>query len=140
MKRCCFAGHRLECYNINIEKTLYDAIEKVILGGTYEFYNSLLVDFNNRCWQIILQLKKKYPYIKQYKINYNISNSKVLNNNDEILSNVEHLFFKTRFTKMNEWIVDECDVIICHIVNNFNSGAFKMVQYAIRNSKKVIYI
>ena len=57
-----------------------------------------------------------------------------------IYPDLEEYHYKQIITKRNEWIVDNCDILVCHIENTFRSGAYNTVKYARKINKPIIYI
>lgn len=141
-KVVCFAGHRDEWRNVGIEEKLKNAIEDLIQSGFTVFYNGDKGYFDKLCAKIVVELKEKYPYIKMYKIlsNYKHKEEKDLWFDDYVMPNIEKFYFKQRIKKRNEWMVETCDVLLCHISNSFNSGAFATLKHAQKLNKKIINI
>lgn len=46
----------------------------------------------------------------------------------------------TKITKRNEWIIDNCDLLVCHIQETYKSGAYNTIKYAQKQNKAIIYI
>ena len=75
-KVCCFTGHRPsklpwgydesnpKCEEI--KKTLKKECEKLIEKGVAHFVTGMALGFDMICADVILDLKKKYPFIKLY--------------------------------------------------------------------------
>ncbi len=144
-KRCCFAGHRYEWQSVGIENKLYKVVEGLILNGVTVFYDGGYGVFDEKARNTVLALKQKYPHIKLIKVvayyTYEKKKAKRLSFYDEyIYPSIEDVYFKARIIKRNEWIVDNSDVVVCHIENEKNSGAYKIVKYAIKKDKRVICI
>lgn len=144
-KRVCFAGHRLDIYSAKIEDKLRNVIENLILEGYTVFYDGDKGAFDKLCASCAISLKHKYPYIKIFKIltyyhpdkeKYEVSE----NFDGSIFPNIEEYHFKQKIIKRNEWIVDNCNVLVCRIVNEYKSGAFRMVKYAEKANKRIIYL
>lgn len=143
-KIVCFAGHRDEWRNVGIEEKLETTIEELILKGYTIFYDGGKGHFDDLCAGILLKLKKNYPYIKIYRVlsNYNHRAKETLNPNytDFVMPDIEKFHPKQRITKRNEWMVESCNVLVCHIVETYKSGAYNTLKYAQKLHKPIIYI
>ncbi len=140
---CSFAGHRNEWYNINIEERLESAIESLINQGVNIFYDGNYGEFDKKARNAVLNLKKKYPKIRLILVlTYYHENAKHYSLPDfydgSVYPELEHIHYKQKITKRNEWIVDNSDYVISHIVNEYKSGAFKTVKYAEKQKKNII--
>lgn len=140
-----FAGHRNPWHCIGIENKLPTLLEELINKGYTIFYNGGMGEFDKKCEYALARLKKKYEHIKIYKIINTYSQKKEkmqLPNYYEgsILPDIEELFFKQKIIKKNEWMVESCDLLICHIEEDYKSGAYRTVKYARKINKPIIYI
>ncbi len=127
----CFAGHRYEWQNANIENKLKQTIENLIKQGYHTFFDGDKGYFDKLSAQILFELKKTYPQIKIYKVlsTYNPKSIET-KHDDTILPEIEELFPKQKIIKRNQWIVDNSDVLICHIIERHKSGAYSTYKYA----------
>ena len=144
-KIVAFAGHRFEWHCIGIEEKLLQTIEELINKGYTIFYDGGYGAFDKKCAHVVLELKHKYPQIKLIKILSYYHHEKEKYElppyyDGSIYSNLEECHYKQIITKRNEWIVDNCDILICHIENTFHSGAYNTVKYARKINKPIIYI
>lgn len=141
-KRVCFVGHRFQWHCINVEQKLKEIIHNVILQGYSIFYDGGYGYFDELSTKIILDIKVNNPNIKLIKVLTNYSQSKKYPDyyDETILPELEEYFYKQRIIKRNQWIVDNSDIVICHVIHEFNSGAYKTLQYAIKKHKKIIYV
>jgi len=141
-KVVCFAGHRLDIYNNGIEKQLKEILEKLINEGYTKFLNGYKGDFDKECASVLWELKKKYPHIKLVKVLSYYNPNKIYENQldvlDEVFPEIDEVYPKQKITKRNEWMVEQCDVLVSHIINTFNSGAYKMFKYAQKLGKVII--
>lgn len=144
-KIVAFAGHRYDWQNIGIDKKLKEIIICLIEKGYKVFFDGGKGFFDKLTSSIILELKKQYKDIKLYRVlaNYQ-SDSKKLNlpiGYDGIyMPEVEQFHPKARIKKRNEWIVDQCDILVCHIFETYKSGAYTMLKYAQKKNKHIINI
>jgi uncharacterized phage-like protein YoqJ len=144
-KSCCFAGHRDEFRNIGIKNKLKDRIEKLIKEGYTIFYNGYHGYFDKLSAQVVFELKEKYPQIKLIKVlSYLITDNKKVSANEcfdsSIYPNLEKIYFKKRIIECNKWMINNSDIIICHITNTYHSGAYQTLLYARHKNKHIEYI
>ena len=142
-KVVCFAGHRFEWHNINIDEKLEKTIITLIKKGYTTFFNADYGYFDELASSILCKLKKTYSHIKIYKIlTYYNPNKKQLpaHYTESILPDLSMFHYKQKIIKRNEWIVDNSDILICHIIHSNNSGAYTMVKYAQSKNLPIIYI
>ena len=120
-------------------------LEELINKGYTIFYDGNYGAFDNKCRKAILKLKNKYPNIKLVLIltYYHHDKEKYpipTCYDNTILPELEDLHYKQKITKRNEWIIDNCDILICHIQETYKSGAYNTVKYAKKQNKPIIYI
>lgn len=144
-KKVCFAGHRYDWLNIGIEDKLRNTIEKLINKGYSIFYDGGQGVFDNMCAKIVINLKRQYPQIKIYKVftYYNCDKEKINLSADydgSIMPNIEQYHPKLRIIKKNEWLVNNSDILVCHICETYRSGAYRTLKYAQKLNKPVIYL
>lgn len=144
-KIVAFAGRRYEWQSIGIEEKLLQVLEELINKGYTIFYDGNYGAFDNKCRNAVLELKKKYPYIKLILIltyyHHDKEKYPIPSYYDEtILPELEDLHYKQKITKRNEWIIDNCDLLVCHIKETYKSGAYNTVKYAQNQNKPIIYI
>lgn len=144
-KIVCFAGHRHDWHNIGIEKSVKEEIIKLIEKGYTTFYDGGRGCFDKISASIVIKLKEQYPQIKIYKIltYYHPEKEKwelPSCYDGAILPNIEQYHPKIKITKRNEWIVDNSDILVCHINETYKSGAYNTLKYAIKIKKPIIYI
>lgn len=139
-----FAGHRLSHENVGINERLKKQIECLIKNGYTTFLDGNKGVFDDLCLDILRELKEKYCNIQIIRVlsNYNFVSKNMLPNyiDSTVYPELENVYFKQLITKRNEWIVDNSDIIVCHIVNTFRSGAYSMVRYAEKMNKFIIYL
>lgn len=144
-KICCFAGHRNDWHCLGIEEKLLKTIEDLILKGYSVFYDGGYGAFDIKCANIVLELRDKYPHIKLFRILTYYHHNKEKYElpycyNGSIFPDIEEIYPKQKISKRNEWIVDNSDILVCHIEFNFKSGAYNMVKYAKKKNKTIIYV
>jgi uncharacterized phage-like protein YoqJ len=144
-KIVAFAGHRHEWHCIGVEKKLLQAIEELIQKGYTIFYDGNYGAFDRKCVDAVLKLKRKYPHIKLIRILAYYHHDKERyelppSYDGSLYPDLEEVYPKQIITKRNEWIVDNCDILVYHIENTYNSGACRTVKYAQKHNKPIIYI
>lgn len=144
-KIVAFAGHRFDWQCIGVEEKLLQTIEELINKGYTIFYDGACGAFDRKCLHAVLELKHKYPHIKVIQIlkyyhhekeKYELSPCY----DGSIYPDLEECHYKQIITKRNEWIVENCDVLVCHIEETYKSGAFNTVKYAYQVNKPLIYV
>lgn len=144
-KAVCFAGHRDEFRNIGIEEKLEAVIIDLIKQGYNVFYDGGKGCFDNISASIVIKLKHKYPHIRIIKVlTYYHSNKEKWElpscYDGSILPDIEEFYPKVRITKRNEWIIDNSEVLVCHITETYKSGAFNTLKYAKKRGKLIISV
>ena len=143
-KIVAFAGHRFEWHCKGVEEKIIPTLEELIHKGYTIFYDGGYGAFDKICSHVVLELKHKYPQIKLIKILAYYHHEKEKYElapcyNGSIYPDLEECHYKQAITKRNEWIIENCDIIVCHIEYNFNSGADNTVKYARKINKPIIY-
>ena len=141
-KIVAFAGHRYEWQSIGVENKLENILEELINQGYTIFYDGHYGAFDKKCKDAVVKLKSKYPQIKLYYIQTYYKHKKEDNflssiYDGAIYPDIEEYYFKQKITKRNEWIVDHCDILVCHIEETYKSGAYQMVKYAKKIGKSI---
>lgn len=144
-KVVCFAGHRDFWRCIGVENKLFQIIEGLIQQGYTIFYDGNKGAFDEKCFKCVSELKKKYPQIKIVRIlsNYQYDKEKFYLStkiDESIFPPIEQFYPKQRITKRNEWIVENSDILVCHIEETYKSGAYRMFKYAKKLNKTIIEI
>ena len=133
-KIVAFAGHAQEWHCIGVEDKLPQALEELIQKGYTIFYDGSYGAFDKKCANAVFELKRKYPQIKIYKILTYYHHDKEKYDlpscyDGSIFPNLEELHFKQKITKRNEWIVDNSDILVCHIEETYKSGSFALSMF-----------
>lgn len=164
MKSCCIIGHRKVCDKINFEDIFVQLIEK---ENIYIFNFGNYGEFNDLCYQTLLNLKLKYSQIKLifYSLNNEISFTfeeaksyeikyKKRNKNfpykcfDKIiyLNDIDETKFKYACVLRNKKLINESDYCFIYyrenysLPNNRRSGTKIAYDYAFAKNKKIILI
>ena len=63
---CCFLGHRNIDETADLKLQLYTVIEKMIIDENVDtFLFGSKSQFNSLCYELVTQIKEKYPHIKR---------------------------------------------------------------------------
>ncbi len=129
----CFTGHRSQKlpwrFNekdsrcIEMIKTTKENIEQSILDGYVYFISGMALGFDMICAEIILELKKKYPYIK-------LVCAIPCKNQNKLWSNE----YKNRYKK----ILGKADIIRYIAKEYTKTCMLERNEYMLKNSSKVI--
>jgi uncharacterized phage-like protein YoqJ len=126
-----------------LRPVIYGELESLIHDGVDEFYTGGMGDFDYMCESCVRGLKWYYPNIKLYLVSPYLTTR--MNGDPEyyrenydhiIIPDLGDIYFKQAITKRNEWLAEECDVILCNV--NRDGGAKRMMNYAEKLNKKII--
>ncbi|MBR2926684.1 MAG: hypothetical protein IKC31_03805 [Clostridia bacterium] len=141
--RVAFIGHRIFYELRACEEILDDFLPTILRQYPFvEFYVGRNGDFDIFIASYIKHLQKVYgddnntlnlvlPYyikdMEYYEKYY-----------DQIILPIpDRTHVKAAITKRNEWMVDQCDLLIAY-VENHTGGAFQTVKYASRQNKPIL--
>ena len=144
-KVIAFAGHRYDWHCTGVEDKLPQVLEELIQKGYTVFYDGNYGAFDKKCASTALELKHKYPHIKLIQILTYYHHKKDKYElpscyDGSILPEIEEMHYKQKIVKRNEWIVDNCNILVCHIEETYKSGAYRTLKYAQKQNKPIIYI
>lgn len=148
-KKCAIFGHRtIEVTNelkAIITDTLKNMIEKEFI---FDFYFGGFGEFDNLCWQIVSNLRKSNTCVRRIfclldpKHKNPLKRPKWLNSGDYeefIYLDLDCEYWYTRIYYRNCEIINHSDYIIFYVKNNYG-GAYKAMQYAIKQNKPFVNI
>ncbi len=144
-KSCSFFGHRELNITDNLKSHLKATLEYLISTENFDtFYFGGLGSFDELCYKTISDLKLRYPHIKRIFCLYDLRHTRE-SKRPAYLKNQEyeeyvylHLNFDYWYTRIyyrNCEIIKQSDFINFYVQNSENSGAYKTMQYAIKNKK-----
>lgn len=152
MKNICFTGHRNILLTSQSEKQLLEILEKLIADGAANFYAGGALVWDTFCEQMILNLRKKYPYIKLHLIlpcpeseqikkwqntDKNIYH-KILLSADTVEVCSDH-YHKSCMKKRNARLIEVSDYCICYYNSKkYISGTGQTVRMAQLKQIKII--
>lgn len=140
IKRCCFAGHN-ETYGDDVKNKIKEiAIRLIEEEGVTEFWVGNYGRFDRCAASAIRELKITYSQIQLVLVLSYLT--KEINDNREdyykkydsiVIADVpEKTPAKLKIIKANEYMVDNCDFLICN-VEHLWGGAARTVEYAKRH-------
>lgn len=143
-KYCCFIGHRNYWKCLGLETKLKNIIENLIHENYTNFYDGFHGAFDKITKNIIIEMKNKYPQVKLIKVesvyHYNEPLYDIVVYDEIIVPELEKYHYKQKLIKRNEWIIDNSDIVICHVNTKYKSGAYTSLEYAQSKNKKIIYV
>jgi len=147
LKKCCFFGHSRLYNTEELQKKLYQTIEKLILENNIkDFWVGNYGAFDRIVAGILNELKKVYSIRIELIIPY--LTREIINNKDFYNRFFDSVFvadipitthFKNKIPKTNEYMVDSSEYLIC-FVNKEWGGAAKTLKYAEKKNKIIINI
>ena len=140
---CCFTGHRKIPNTLRkkiIENTKKIA-EELILQGFCTFFTGGAFGYDLLCSEIILELKKKYPFVKLkivlpckdndkfFPENVKSRYSLVLDKADDVILLSDKYYFAGCMQIRNKYMVNSSSALICFCLQN-KGGSFFTKNYA----------
>ena len=143
-KRCCFAGHN-ETYGDEVKQKIKEIAKKLIEEeGVAEFWVGNYGGFDRCATSAIIGAKKTYAHIKLVLVLPYLTKA-VSDHKEEYYEKYDEIVIadmsektpqRLKIIKANEYMVDNCDFVICN-VEHFWGGAAKTVEYAKRKGKSM---
>ena len=139
-------GHRDFCATREIEDKLYNILRDLMVTRSYvDFYIGRNGEFDLFAAALIKRIKKELDdsncsmtLILPYKVK-DIEYYEKYYDDIIIPDRVTNAYPKFAITMRNEWMVDECDLVVGCIQHN-SGGAYKAVKYAKKSGREVINI
>lgn len=132
-----FCGHSKIDEFEKLELWLYDVVERLAENADTTFYLGGYGDFDLLAKRVVWSLKSKYPNIKSTLVIPYLNRKYDTNNYDDTLyPPLENVPLKFAISKRNEWMIEQSDVLIAYVKNNFG-GASKTLNFAKRKNKKI---
>ena len=141
-KTVAFAGHRYDWQNIGVEDKLKKVIKQLVDDGFTTFFNGGHGRFDKISAKIVNELKKNNNNLKlvHFLSSYNNKIDKTSMYDYSIYPELEMFYPKQRIIKRNEWMIDNCEVLVCHVIDESGSGAYRTLKYAQKKSKRIIRV
>ncbi len=145
-----FIGHRKIKQAETLRVRLADVVTELIEKGADTFLFGSRGDFNSLCYEIVSQLKEKFPHIRRIYVraeyDYNEKYTKYF------LTSYEETFFPDKvrgagrlsYVIRNQIIVDMCDVLVTYCDMEYKpstgtkSGTIQATLYAQQKKKQII--
>ena len=135
IKSCSFTGHR-ELPEDFDKENLTKTLETLIKKGVTTFYNGGAKGFDLISAEIVLDLKKKYPFItlilcipcinqeKYYTEEDKKKYQEIFKKADEKIYISNYAYFKGCMQKRDIYLVDHCDILIAFLKKEKGGTAF----------------
>lgn len=157
---CCFFGHRKIRYTSELRERLYVIIENLIKNqNIHVFLFGSKSEFNSLCYDIVSDIKEKYPHIKRIYVRAEYpyvddSYKKYLLNNYEETYYPENILSVTKsiYIKRNFHMIDRSRICVVYFNTEYehpenhgsrrqtNSGTKIAYKYAVKIGKDIINI
>lgn len=148
-KTCAVFGHRTIVVTDELKTKITNIFENMMQDDIIlDFYFGGFGEFDNLCWQIVSKLRKSHTCIRRIfclsdpKHKNPLKRPKWLNSDDYeefIYFDLDYDYWYTRIFYRNCEIINHSDYIVFYVKNN-NGGAYKAMQYAIKQKKLFINV
>ena len=149
-KSCSCFGHSKIEITEKLKIGLRNTFEKLItIENVNTFYFGGFGEFDDLCYQIVSELKIKYPEIQRIFCTADRRWLRLSKRpkwlQDEEYEEITYLdldfdYWYTRIYYRNCAIIDRSDFVVFYVINTENSGAYKAMQYAKKKKKQIIDI
>ena len=152
-KACCFFGHRTINETEELKERLIEIIEKLIVEKQVDtFLFGSKSRFNSLCFEVITEIKEKYPHIKRIYVRaeYPYISEQYKN---YLLENYEDTYYpkkimnsgRAAYVERNYEMIDNCQFCIVYYdekgaPTTRKSGTKIALDYAIKKCKKIIRV
>lgn len=158
---CAFTGHRPMRFSfgydeehedcIRLKEVMAEQVEKLILAGVATFYSGMALGVDQWGFEIVLELKKKYPHIRLIAVRpcdtqankwsaeqreryYNL----LAQCDDEVL--LSYNYTPTCMLERNDYLVEHADFILTVYDGGKKGGTAYTVRRALAQDKHLIII
>lgn len=151
MSTCCFFGHREIDETEELKMQLYETVERLIMNENVDtFMFGSQSRFNDLCYEIVSQIKKKYPHIRRVYVRAEFPHI------DDtykkyLLKSYEETYFPEKITgagrasyvERNYEMIDKSRFCIVYYDEKYNpakrkSGTKIALDYAVKKKKDVV--
>lgn len=149
-KSCSVFGHSKIEITDSLKEKIYLTFESLIKGENVGyFYFGGFGEFDDLCWQAVTDLKGKYPNIKRIfclsdpRHQMISKRPKWLKNEDYeeiVYLDLNFDYWYSRIYYRNIQMVNRSDFVVFYVDHSEQSGAYKILQYAIKKKKQIINI
>ena len=138
-KTCCFFGHREVTHNIKPKLT--EIIEKLITeDGVTDFYVGHQGQFDSMVFQVLKELKVKYPKIRYTVVLAYMPNEhiKEIYGEDTLFPDgMESVPKRFAISKRNDWMLKHSDIAVFYVWK-ITGGAAKFKEKAKKKGLRII--
>lgn len=156
----CFTGHRPQKLPWKFNENDYRCvdmknrtkieIESAIKNGYHTFLCGMALGFDIICAELVLELKKKYPYIKligvipcknqsdRWTKSQKERYKKIVNQLDSVRC-IYNKYEGGCMQERNHYMINNSSLVIA-LFNGLNGGTKKTIEYAKQQGKKIIII
>ena len=136
--RVTFCGHREINDRESVKQWLNCVCLDLIEQGAREFYLGGYGEFDLLCAVTLREMQKRYPHIRLILVLPYLNSHILTAGYDETLyPPLETVPKKFAISRRNEWMVQECDLVIAYVTYGWG-GAAKTLEYAKKKKKKII--
>lgn len=150
-RTCCFIGHRKIENTLELRTRLCELVERLITNEKFDtFLFGSKSEFNTLCYEVVTELKEKYPHIKRVYVRaeypYIDDNYKTF-----LLENYEDTYYpekamgagKAVYVERNCEMINNSSVCIIYFDEKIISTAHKSgtklaLDYALKKGKRII--
>ena len=162
---CCFIGHRRIDRTAELEKSVYNVIEDLIKNeSVHTFLFGSKSRFDDLCYEMVTQLKGKYPYIKRIYVRAEYPQISTGYTN-RLLQMYENTYYpqhilgagKAAYIERNLEMINKSDFCVVYYDENYlpprrkqsrhdltdyqpKSGTKTAYDYAVKKKKKIINV
>jgi len=141
-KICAFIGHNKFTFTPAIKEKITNYLETLITEENYGIFRfGGLGEFDYACWEIVGELKEKYPFIKRklclWADKYPWwAKAREYDEIEELPLDFDYWY--SRLYYRNTAMIDLSDTTVFFVENKNRSGAYKALQYATAKKKNLI--
>lgn len=137
MSACTFFGHR-DCPS-SVKADLCEAIEQLICNQQVDtFYVGTQGSFDRMAYSSLVELRKRYSYIKIYRVLAYMPKPDDADTVDTIVpEGIENAHPRYAIVHRNIWMIDRSDYVIAYIIHP-TGGAYQAVERAKKKGKTII--
>ncbi len=145
IKSCALTGHRTLEENFD-KKALQKTLESLIKEGVETFYNGIAVGFDLLSAEMIIELKKKYPWVKlalcvpfygqekSYSSEDKKRYAEVLKNCDSLTVLADH-YYQGCFFKRNDYMCEQADMLLAYKRSEKGGTAYTVKKFMKKGGK-----
>ena len=162
-KVCCFVGHRKIAKSSELREKILNTIENLIVNeNVNSFFFGSKSEFDDYCYEIVTELKEKYPHIKRVYVRSAFQHIPDWYE-DSLLEHYEDTYFpehmenagKASYVERNQEMINKSDFCVVYYDENYapprrrnsrrdltdyqpKSGTRLAYDYAVKKGKEII--